>query len=219
MLTCEGAAAPAAPACAAISFNELETQICTISWFCNAKQIQFCGTLLLLSNGALLGQLRIFGRPSQTADSAKMGNSSAKSAACKEALLSFDSQQVSALESNFRRVAGMRDPKDRIDEESLSREMHLGGDLDSRLYRALHKLSGSDKPLDKGLKYDHFVVALTKCCSSSRYDKRQFWMTVVGEADGSVTKAELHVFFKILIGMTLKLSLIHISEPTRPRLI
>ncbi len=115
-----------------------------------------------------------------------MGNSSSRhSQACAEALLAFDSSETEALTRHFhdasRRKQGGDKKGDTLDAAALESYLGLGAPLARRLFKAMTAASaaGEGSRPKKSMSFDDFVVAISKCCSSQRYERRAFWLSVM----------------------------------------
>mmetsp|Transcript_26690 Transcript_26690/g.67330 ORF Transcript_26690/g.67330 Transcript_26690/m.67330 type:complete len:472 (-) Transcript_26690:4-1419(-) len=119
-----------------------------------------------------------------------MGNSSGKhSSACKEALSALDSNEVETLEQQFRAAAGRKAPQDRLDADSLGQALGLSSPaLAQGLFRAMQSVSGCAKD---AMPFDDFAVAVTKCCTSQRYERRSFWILAVGGHEGGSASRDM----------------------------
>ncbi len=113
-----------------------------------------------------------------------MGNSTSKrSEACTEALLAFDSTETEALTKHFYEAVRTKQGGSKgetMDAATLQRYLRIGPPLGSRLFKAMALMSAGDSGRPKQmLSFDDFVVAVSKCCSSQRYERRAFWLCVM----------------------------------------
>jgi hypothetical protein len=113
-----------------------------------------------------------------------MGNSnSRRSQACAEALLAFDSSETEALTRHFHEASRRKqggDKGDTLDATALEGYLGIGKVLARRLFKAMMMTSAGEggRP-KKSMSFDDFVVAVSKCCSSQRYERRAFWLSLM----------------------------------------